>query len=127
MFLLESPFLIHAPSLQAGNTNDNGKGPGPSNNNGGGNPGTSSNGGGGSSKKTLKDLWDSIQACDTSNHGAKMSLLAQVRASIHGGNSTRTDSHLTALKHELSTPAAEKHAGACVDQLKDMVDEMLSS
>ncbi len=128
-----APFLIHSPPTQ-GNI-----GPGPDNGNNGGNDGTggSSNPGGGGTggggghgagpKKSMQDLMNAVGSCEADNHGAQMSLMAKVRSAMRADTSTRTDHHLAVLEHQLETPAAEKHASACISDLKSLIDELLPS
>ncbi len=127
-----APFLLHAPSLQATNP----KGPGTTN------PGNQCTGSNCSPsptspsgpptnppghKKNLKDLMDAVQACNTTPTGTQRSFLAKVDQAMRAGNSTRTDNQLNALSHELNTPAAQKHASACIDQLKDILGQVMQS
>ncbi|HLE64974.1 MAG TPA: hypothetical protein VI816_02475 [Candidatus Bathyarchaeia archaeon] len=126
-----APFLIHSPPTQGnigpgpdnGNNNDNGE-TGQTTSPPGGNPG---GGQGGGPKKSLDDLRTAVGSCETENRGAQMSLMAKVRSAMRADSSTRTDHHLAVLEHQLETPAAEKHAGACISDLKSLIDELLAS
>ncbi len=129
-----APFLIHGPALQA-NSNGNGGGTTPPTKTtpptgcttncspGGGGPGP-----GPTHKKTLKDLMNSISACNNDKHpGYTRSLEAKVRAAMNANNSTRTDNNLVALDHELNTPAASNHVGACLSDIKSVLASITSS
>ncbi len=129
-----APFLIHSPPTQGNigpgpdngnnnNNNDNGE-TGQTTSPPGGNPG---GGQGGGPKKSLKDLMDGVMSCGTEPSGYQRSLSAKVESAMRADHSTRTDHHLEVLKHQLDTPAAEKHAGGCISDLKSLIDGLLPS
>ena len=122
------PFLLHGPSLQGTSpTTGTTKTPGttgcttncPSS---GGPPTTQP-----PHKKNLKDLMNSINACSNDHPGWTRSLDAKVLAAIKAGNSTRTDNNLVALGHELNTPAASSHVGACLSDIKSVLAAITGS
>jgi len=131
-----APFLIHSPPIQGGtatNNNDN-------NNGGTGNQGTGGGGGQGAGpKKSMQDLMNAIGSCQAESHGNSeshgkskasgytRSLQNKVQAAIRTEDPARADHHLAVLEHKLSTPSAERHAGACIDELKDLIDELRTS
>ena len=135
-----APFLIHGPALQA-NSNGNGggttpptkttppstgcitncsPGPGPA-------PGPGP-GSGPPHKKTLKDLMNSVNACSNEDHpGWTRSLDAKIRAAMNSQDSTRTDNHLVAFDHQLDTPAASNHVGACLIDINSVLKSVTGS
>lgn len=116
-----APFLLHSPPTQ-GNTI-----PGPDNGDNGGNSDTTTPTtppGGGRSRKSLQDLMEATGNCSTEHYGPRRSLEAKVESAMRAGHSTRTDHHLAVLLHQLDTPAAEKHAGECINSLKSLIDEL---
>lgn len=126
-----APFLIHSPPTQGGtgtNNNDD------NNNNGGsGSQGTGGGGGQGAGpKKSMQDLMNAIGSCQGESHGNSessgytRSLQAKVYSAMRSEHSTRTDHHLAVLDHKLGTPSAEKHAGGCIDGLRDLIDELMT-
>lgn len=124
-----APFLIHSPPTQGGTgTNSNND-----NNGGTGSQGTGGVGGQGAGpKKSFQDLMNAIGSCQGESHGNSeasgyaRSLQAKVHSAMRSEHSTRTDHHLAVLDHKLNTPSGEKHAGSCVDGLKDLIDELMT-
>jgi hypothetical protein len=119
-----APFLLHSPPTQGstipGPDNDNNG----NNDNNGGNSETTTPPGGGRSRKSLQDLKEMILRCDTEHNGPRRSLEAKVDSAMRAEHSTRTDHHIAVFLHQLDTPAAEKHAGECIDSLKSLIDEL---
>ncbi len=124
-----APFLLHSPTSQSGNT-----GPGPDNGNNTNhttnptsptnNPTTRPQSGG--SKQQLQDLKNAVGACQTTNHGTQQSFMAKLNSAARQSDAAKANHHLEVLQHQLETPAAEKHAGTCLGELKGLVANMLS-
>ncbi len=117
-----APFLLHSLPTQGG------PGPGTTDNNNNNNDGKTAPPGGEQTvgrKKTLQDLKDKIADC--ADGGMQRSLEAKVDSAMRAGNSTRTDHHIRVLEHRLETPAVEKHAGSCVNELSSLIDELLTA
>ncbi len=126
------PFLIHGPALQA-NTNGNGGGttttktPPPTSCTTNCSPG-SGPGPGPTHKKTLKDLMNSVSPCNNPKHpGWTRSLDAKILAAMKANDSTKTDNNLVAFGHELNTPAASNHVGACLSNIKSVLASITGS
>ena len=81
----------------------------------------------GAEQGSLQELMDAIESCQTEKHGPPRGLMAKVRSAMRADDSTRTDRVLENLEHRLDSPSAEKHFGACVDDLKSLIEELQSS
>lgn len=115
-----TPFLIHSPPTQGGtgtSSNDN--------NGGTGGEGTGERQGAGP-KRSMQDLKNAIGLCQSESHG-NSEVSGYARSLLAKSHSTRTDHSLSVLQHQLGTPAAEKHASSCLDALKDLLGELMTS
>jgi len=133
---LAVPFMLHSPPTAGdnGNTADNNTGDiggtETSNTPSGGNDSSQTGGGGGNPghergpNRTMQDLVNSVAACQTDNHGTQRSLQAKVDSAIRAKTSSVKNHHLDMLSHKLETPAAAKHAGACISSIEAIVSEL---
>jgi hypothetical protein len=118
------PFLLHGPALQGTTTTTTPKTPGPT----GCITNCQSSGGPPLHKKNLKDLMNSVSVCNNKDHpGWTRSLEAKIHAAMKADNSTRTDNNLVAFDHELNTPAATNHIGACLSDIKSVLAAITGS
>ena len=128
---IAAPLLLHSPTTQ-GNSN----GEGQDNNNGGNGPGPNPASGtpntspageqGNGPKKKLQDLANTLESCQTANHGTQRSLMAKIQSAQRAATPSKAEHHLKVLQHQLDTPAAQKHASACLSELQGLVADLLS-
>lgn len=127
---IAAPFLLHSPTTQNNNI-----GPGPDNGNNTNNTTNPTNPTNNPSatphsrepKKQLQDLKNAVGSCQTTNHGTQQSFMAKLNAAARQSDAAKANHHLAILQHQLETPAADKHAGTCLAELKGLVANMLSS